>query len=384
MGTPRRPLLAAILALALLLRLAHLWAVQDQPFVGRAGDGQPGVRPLGAADRGRRLAGLAGLLPGAALPLSAGGGLYDPGAPPGARLPAPDPPGGRRLLGPLPRRPRDGRRADGARRRRCSRRSTARSSSTTCSSSRSRWPSRRPASCSGRWRRRGRGPASGDGSAPARSSASWRCCARTRCSSSRSSCRSPGDGRIAGRGSRRPAVARWLAGLALALLPVALRNGIVGGDFLPTTLPGRASTSTSATTREPTAPTSRSSPASRSRSSSGRSRRASPSRPLGRRLSAGEVSSYWLGQALDWAREHPGDFLRLQLRKLGMFWSWYEWPDAVDYYYVKTVSPPLRLPLLEFGGAAILALAGLCPRPPPPRPPSRPPCSSRSAGWPRR
>jgi len=31
----------------------------------------------------------------------------------------------------------------------------------------------------------------------------------------------------------------------------------------------------------------------------------------------------------------------------------------VDYYYVKTVSPPLRLPLLEFGGAVILALAGI-------------------------
>jgi tetratricopeptide (TPR) repeat protein len=42
-----------------------------------------------------------------------------------------------------------------------------------------------------------------------------------------------------------------------------------------------------------------------------------------------------------------------------MFWSWYEWPDAVDYYYVKTLSPALRLPLLEFGGAVILALAGL-------------------------
>ena len=42
-----------------------------------------------------------------------------------------------------------------------------------------------------------------------------------------------------------------------------------------------------------------------------------------------------------------------------MFWSWYELPDAVDYYYAKTLSPPLRLPLLEFGGAVILALAGL-------------------------
>jgi tetratricopeptide (TPR) repeat protein len=80
---------------------------------------------------------------------------------------------------------------------------------------------------------------------------------------------------------------------------------------------------------------------------------------LGRPLSAGEVSRYWLDQALAWAREHPGDFLRLQLHKLGLFWSWYELPDAVDYYWAKTLSRPLRLPLLEFGGAVILALAGL-------------------------
>src|SRR5436309_7195645 len=41
MGTPRRPLLAAILALALVLRLAHLWAVHGQPFVaGLAMDSQ--------------------------------------------------------------------------------------------------------------------------------------------------------------------------------------------------------------------------------------------------------------------------------------------------------------------------------------------------------
>jgi tetratricopeptide (TPR) repeat protein len=80
---------------------------------------------------------------------------------------------------------------------------------------------------------------------------------------------------------------------------------------------------------------------------------------LGRRLSAGEVSRYWLDQGLGWARRHPGDFLRLQLHKLRLFWSWYELPDAVDYYYVKTLSPTLRLPLLEFGGAVILALAGL-------------------------
>jgi tetratricopeptide (TPR) repeat protein len=41
-----------------------------------------------------------------------------------------------------------------------------------------------------------------------------------------------------------------------------------------------------------------------------------------------------------------------------MFWSWYEWPDAVDYYWTKTISPVLRLPLVEFGTLSLLAPVG--------------------------
>jgi tetratricopeptide (TPR) repeat protein len=164
------------------------------------------------------------------------------------------------------------------------------------------------------------------------------------------------------RQDRWPGLARrggaLVAGLVLALLPVALRNGVVGGDFLPTTSQGGVNfyignNAAADGTYQPIVP--------------GKQipelERGEPARlaeqALGRPLSPGEVSRYWLDQALGWAREHPGDFLRLQLRKLGMFWSWYEWPDAVDYYYVKTLSPALRLPLLEFGGAVILVLAGL-------------------------
>jgi tetratricopeptide (TPR) repeat protein len=148
------------------------------------------------------------------------------------------------------------------------------------------------------------------------------------------------------------------AGLILALLPVAIRNGVVGGDFLPTSSQGGVNFYIgnhpgADGTYQPIVP--------------GKQipelERKEPARvaeqALGRPLSAGEVSRYWLGKSLDWARRHPGDFLRLQLRKLRMFWSWYEWPDAVDYYYVKTLSPVLRLPLLELGGAAILFAAGL-------------------------
>lgn len=149
------------------------------------------------------------------------------------------------------------------------------------------------------------------------------------------------------------------AGLALALLPVALRNGIVGGDFLPTTFQGGVNfyignNSEADGTYRPIVP-GKQIPALE---------RQEPvrvaERELGRELSPGEVSSFWMGKALDWAADHPGDFLRLQLRKLGMFWSWYEQPDAVDYYWVRGRSPALRwLAPAEFGAVTLLALAGL-------------------------
>lgn len=149
------------------------------------------------------------------------------------------------------------------------------------------------------------------------------------------------------------------AGLALALLPVAIRNGIVGGDFLPTTFQGGVNfyignNPEADGTYRPIVP-GKQIPALE---------RQEPvrvaERELGRELSPGEVSSFWMGKALAWAAEHPGDFLRLQLRKLGMFWSWYEQPDAVDYYWVRGRSPALRwLAPVEFGAVMLLALAGL-------------------------
>jgi tetratricopeptide (TPR) repeat protein len=42
-----------------------------------------------------------------------------------------------------------------------------------------------------------------------------------------------------------------------------------------------------------------------------------------------------------------------------MFWSFYEWPDAVDYYWVRSRSPALRFAVVEIGGLALLAAAGL-------------------------
>jgi 4-amino-4-deoxy-L-arabinose transferase-like glycosyltransferase len=147
-------------------------------------------------------------------------------------------------------------------------------------------------------------------------------------------------------------------GLILPLAPVALRNGLVGGDFLPTTFQGGVNfwignNPEADGTYRPVVP-GKQIPALE---------RQEPVRlaeqALGRRLTPAEVSSYWLRKGLSWATEHPGAFLRLQIRKLRMFWSWYEWPDAVDYEWVRTLSPVCRLPLVEFGTVSLLAPIGL-------------------------
>ncbi|MEZ5313264.1 MAG: tetratricopeptide repeat protein [Thermoanaerobaculia bacterium] len=153
---------------------------------------------------------------------------------------------------------------------------------------------------------------------------------------------------------------RLLVGFALPLFPVLLHNGILAkrsGAFLPTTSQGGVNfwignNPQADGTYRPLVP-GKQIPAYEQAEAG-----VSPSRPR-KGLTPAEVSGYWLRRALAWAKAEPLAFARLQLRKVGLYWSRYEWPDAVDYYWMKSISPPLRLPGLEFFPAALLALAGL-------------------------
>ncbi len=163
---------------------------------------------------------------------------------------------------------------------------------------------------------------------------------------------------VRGRSGAFRRAALVVAGLALVLAPVVLRNAAVGGGFLPTTFQGGVNffignNPEADGTYRPLTP-GRQVPAFERREPVRLAEQA-----LGRELGAAAVSSYWLGRSLGWAKEQPLDFLALQVRKLGMFWRWYEWPDAVDYYWMASISPVLALPLLELGGVMLLALTGL-------------------------
>lgn len=83
------------------------------------------------------------------------------------------------------------------------------------------------------------------------------------------------------------------------------------------------------------------------------------SKKLGRELSLSESSSYWLGQAMAFIKDHPGRYLRLQLRKLLLFWGPREIPDNRNYHFFRRFSTVLRLPLLNFGILSPIALLGL-------------------------
>jgi len=152
--------------------------------------------------------------------------------------------------------------------------------------------------------------------------------------------------------------ASLLLGVVIILTPVAFRNWWVGGDFLPTTFQGGVNfyignNPQANGTYQPIVP-GKQIPAYE---------RTEPIRiaeqEMGRPLKPIEVSNYWLKKSLSWAKRNPLDFAKLQLKKILMFWSWHEWPDAVDYYYTKQTSSILRIPLIEFGCVFILAIIGI-------------------------
>lgn len=149
-----------------------------------------------------------------------------------------------------------------------------------------------------------------------------------------------------------------LLGLSLPLLVVAARNAALGGGFLPTTSQGGVNfwignNPAADGTYRPLVP---------GKQVPGYERegaRILAEQAVGHPLAADEVSAYWLRRASAWVRAEPLSFLRLQVVKLGLYWDGYEWPDAVDYYWMKSRSWPLRLPGLEWSAAALLALWGL-------------------------
>ncbi|MFQ5849007.1 MAG: tetratricopeptide repeat protein [Candidatus Binatia bacterium] len=152
----------------------------------------------------------------------------------------------------------------------------------------------------------------------------------------------------------------FLLGFTLALLPVGLRNLKVGGEFKLTTsqlgtnffignnpaadgtyLPLRGGHSDPQFERQDATELAE--------------------QALGRSLSPGEVSSYWLQRSWDYIRSQPIDWLWLMGRKWLILWNVREIEDADDFYLYQRWSWLLRVLgwVSHFGILAPLAAVGI-------------------------
>ncbi len=81
-------------------------------------------------------------------------------------------------------------------------------------------------------------------------------------------------------------------------------------------------------------------------------------RDLGRTPKPSEVSGYWYAKGFDFIRSNPGDFIRLTLRKVYLFWSHIEIANNQSYYWYEQSSTLLRVLPVGFWLVGPLGLAG--------------------------
>ncbi len=86
--------------------------------------------------------------------------------------------------------------------------------------------------------------------------------------------------------------------------------------------------------------------------------RAEASRRSGTAMSRAQASRYWFRQGLEAIRSDPGRWVRLELRKLALFWNARELPDNYSYDLFARHAGLLRL-ALSFGWIAPLGLVGM-------------------------
>ncbi len=157
---------------------------------------------------------------------------------------------------------------------------------------------------------------------------------------------------------RRRALFALLAGTAAILLPVLLRNGLVGGDFVLTTSQAGANLFLGNHPGNHTgsyAPPGFVRPSPRYEEADFRRHAEAVT---GRSLRPSEVSSFYLSQVAAWAWRDPAAFLRLQLLKARALVNAWEIPDNWSIDFVRRFSPLLNLPLLTFGIVFPFALLG--------------------------
>ncbi len=150
-----------------------------------------------------------------------------------------------------------------------------------------------------------------------------------------------------------------LAGAALVLLPVMIRNRAVGGDFQLTTMQMGSNfyignNENANGTYQPLLAWRGDAKYERTDATELAEKEA------GRVLTPGEVSSFWMNKSLDYIRTQPGHWLRLMGKKWLLVWNAAELGDTEEQAAYAEYSPILRIPFwfLHFGVLCPLAVAG--------------------------
>jgi tetratricopeptide (TPR) repeat protein len=159
-------------------------------------------------------------------------------------------------------------------------------------------------------------------------------------------------------GSRLLKGAFFLVGVFLIILPVTVRNFYVGGEFVLITSGGGEvfylgnNPNADGTYKIPAfiTPT----PISEHEDFRTKARELT-----GKNLTRGESSRYWFHRGISYIIENPLDYAKLELKKLLLFWNFYEYPDNQNYYLHRTHSRVLGAPVVNFSAIAPLSMLGL-------------------------
>ena len=153
-----------------------------------------------------------------------------------------------------------------------------------------------------------------------------------------------------------------LAGMAVVILPVSLRNYAVAGEFTLVNTGGGISLYAG---NHPYAKGSYGMPRRYSRvvADAPVERRQLfaevAEQVSGRKLGPSEISAFWARETLEYISTHPGQWLRHEVRKFGLFWNAAELWNERSPTAERAFSWVRRLPLISFAVAGPLALLGM-------------------------
>ncbi|MGH9869945.1 MAG: tetratricopeptide repeat protein [Candidatus Polarisedimenticolia bacterium] len=167
---------------------------------------------------------------------------------------------------------------------------------------------------------------------------------------------------------RSPA-SRWMAAgvfavmVGVPILPVALRNCIVSGDWSPSNL---ISSQAGITFYQSNNPRARGlyyflnrEGFSGNPKTQAREEQTLAEKEVGRPLKRSEVTRYWTGRGLSWIVSDPGGFLLLEGRKLIRFFGTYEYSTEYIFHAERQAVLTLWLGWLPFAAISSLAVVGV-------------------------